>query len=108
MTEERTRAVELTVISGLSGAGRSEAAKAFEDLGWFVIDNLPPALIERMLSLALTPAHGLKRIALVIDARGESFFEEAASELERLRGSAADIPWLPVRGWSSVSIASGR
>jgi UPF0042 nucleotide-binding protein len=87
MTEERTRAVELTVISGLSGAGRSEAAKAFEDLGWFVIDNLPPALIERMLSLALTPAHGLKRIALVIDARGESFFEEAASELERLRGS---------------------
>ena len=81
------RKVQLTVISGLSGAGRSEAAKAFEDLGWFVIDNLPPALIDKMLSLALAPAHGIERIALVIDARGESFFGDAARELERLRGS---------------------
>jgi RNase adapter protein RapZ len=81
------RNVQLTVISGLSGAGRSEAAKAFEDLGWFVIDNLPPALIDKMLSLALAPAHGIERIALVIDARGESFFGDAARELERLRGA---------------------
>ena len=85
--EASDRQVELTVISGLSGAGRSEAAKAFEDLGWFVIDNLPPALIDKMLSLALAPAHGIDRIALVIDARGETFFEEAVPELERLRGA---------------------
>jgi len=39
----RAREIDVTVISGLSGAGRSEAAKAFEDLGWFVIDNLPPS-----------------------------------------------------------------
>jgi RNase adapter protein RapZ len=87
VTTRPASAVELTVISGLSGAGRSEAAKAFEDLGWFVIDNLPPALIDKMLSLALAPAHDVERIALVIDARGESFFGDAIGELERLRGA---------------------
>jgi UPF0042 nucleotide-binding protein len=73
------------VISGLSGAGRSEAAKALEDLGWFVIDNLPPALITKMLSLALAPGNDLRHIALVIDARGGTFFEEAAKALEKMR-----------------------
>jgi UPF0042 nucleotide-binding protein len=80
----RAREVDVTVISGLSGAGRSEAAKALEDFGWFVIDNLPPALIDKMLSLAL--AHSdITRIALVIDARGGMFFDEATDALENLR-----------------------
>lgn len=77
--------VDVTVISGLSGAGRSEAAKVLEDLGWFVIDNLPPALIEKMLSLALAPARDIERIALVIDVRGGTFFNEALTELAKLR-----------------------
>lgn len=81
----RAREVDVTIITGLSGAGRSEAAKAFEDLGWFVIDNLPPALISKMLSLALAPGNDIKRMALVIDARGGTFFNEAASALEKLR-----------------------
>jgi UPF0042 nucleotide-binding protein len=81
---KRARDVDVTVISGLAGAGRSEAAKALEDFGWFVIDNLPPALIDKMLSLAL-PHSDIKRIALVIDARGGMFFDEAASALENLR-----------------------
>ncbi|MDQ3954198.1 MAG: RNase adapter RapZ [Actinomycetota bacterium] len=79
------RNVDITVISGLSGAGRSEVAKVFEDLGYFVVDNLPPALIRTMMKLALTPNSDIKRIALVIDARGGRFFEEAARELEKLR-----------------------
>jgi RNase adapter protein RapZ len=77
--------VDVAVITGLSGAGRSEAAKALEDLGWFVIDNLPPALIEKMLSLALSSGTPIDRMALVIDARGGTFFNEAARELEKLR-----------------------
>ena len=79
------RDVEVTVISGLSGAGMSEAAKAFEDLGWFVIDNLPPALIGKMLSLALAPGHEIKRVALVIDSRGGMFFSEIKDALAELR-----------------------
>ena len=81
----RAREVDVTVITGLSGAGRSEASKALEDMGWFVIDNLPPALISKMLSLALAPGNDIKRMALVIDARGGTFFSEASKELEKLR-----------------------
>lgn len=85
MTVERH--VDLAVISGLSGAGRSEAAKAMEDLGWYVIDNLPPQLIEQMIQLALQPGSLISRIAMVIDARGGTFFEEAERALEALRGT---------------------
>jgi RNase adapter protein RapZ len=82
---EGSRAMDVTVISGLSGAGRSEAAKVLEDLGWFVIDNLPPALIEKMLALVLVPGNGIESLALVIDARGGTFFREALTELDKLR-----------------------
>lgn len=82
---QRAQQVDVLVISGLSGAGRSEAAKALEDLGWFVVDNLPPALIKTMVSLALAPGNDIDLIALVIDARGGTFFSEAMKELEKLR-----------------------
>jgi RNase adapter protein RapZ len=81
----RAKNVDVTIISGLSGAGRSEAAKALEDLGWFVVDNLPPALIKTMMQLALAPGNDIERIALVIDARGGRFFSEAKHELEQYR-----------------------
>ena len=81
----RAREIDVTVISGLSGAGRSEAAKAFEDLGWFVIDNLPPQLIQKMMSLVFAPGSEITRVALVIDARGGTFFKEATKALEKLR-----------------------
>jgi UPF0042 nucleotide-binding protein len=74
-----------TIVTGLSGAGRSEAAKCLEDLGYFVIDNLPPALIERMASLIQRRDTKVRQIALVVDVRGGEFFpelEKALSELE--------------------------
>ena len=90
LSRRDTRHVEVTVITGLSGAGRSEAAKALEDLGWFVVDNLPPALIETMLKLALAPGNELSQIALVIDARGGTFFDEAAEALENVRRNVSN------------------
>jgi UPF0042 nucleotide-binding protein len=56
---------EYVVIAGLSGAGRSQAANSFEDLGWFVIDNLPPALIPKVGELARAPGSSIERVALV-------------------------------------------
>lgn len=91
LSRRATQHVEVTVITGLSGAGRSEVAKALEDLGWFVIDNLPPALITKMLSLALAPGNDINRIALVIDARGGVFFEEAAAALEKVRRDVSNF-----------------
>ena len=79
------RHIEVTVVSGLSGAGRSEAAKALEDLGWYVIDNLPPQLLEKMMALALSPGTLISRMALVVDARGGTFFLEALGALDALK-----------------------
>ena len=56
---------DYVVIAGLSGAGRSQAANDFEDLGWFVIDNLPPALMSKVSELADAPGSTIERIALV-------------------------------------------
>ena len=78
-------AVDFTIITGLSGAGRSEAAKNLEDLGYFVIDNLPPALIERMASLVSGPGIKVKDVALVVDVRGGEFFPELEKALAGLR-----------------------
>jgi UPF0042 nucleotide-binding protein len=79
------RPLEVTVITGLSGAGRSESSKALEDLGWYVIDNLPPQLIETMISLTTSAGSLISRLALVLDARGGAFFEEAEAALDALR-----------------------
>lgn len=73
-----------TIITGLSGAGRSESAKCLEDLGYFVIDNLPPALIEKMAELVTVPGSKVKQVALVVDARGGEFFPELEKSLTQL------------------------
>lgn len=75
---------DFTIITGLSGAGRSEAAKCLEDLGYFVVDNLPPALIGKMAELIATTGEP-KRVAIVADARGGVFFADLAQGLEELR-----------------------
>ncbi|HEX8100263.1 MAG TPA: RNase adapter RapZ [Actinomycetota bacterium] len=76
--------VDFTIITGLSGAGRSEAAKCFEDLGYFVVDNLPPALIRKMAELATTSGNPA-RVAIVADVRGGVFFNELSKGLEDLK-----------------------
>jgi RNase adapter protein RapZ len=73
-----------TIITGLSGAGRSEAARCLEDLGYFVVDNLPPALIGKMAELAIGPG-GPGRVAIVVDARGGVFFSELSRALQELK-----------------------
>ena len=73
-----------TLITGLSGAGRSEAARCLEDLGFFVVDNLPPALIGKMAELATGPG-GPNRVAIVVDARGGVFFSELSRALQDLK-----------------------
>lgn len=78
-----------TILTGLSGAGRSEAAHCLEDLGFFVVDNLPPALLGKMGELAASPG-GPARVAIVVDARGGVFFGELSRALEQLQGLNID------------------
>lgn len=74
----------LAIITGLSGAGRTAAAKVLEDLGYFVVDNMPPSLIERVVDLATTQGSTVDRVALVVDVRGRAFFGDLRSTLDSL------------------------
>jgi UPF0042 nucleotide-binding protein len=79
-------ALDVTIITGMSGAGRSEAANVLEDLGFFVIDNLPPALIGKVAELA-RGGDRPSRYALVVDVRSGMFLDELATALAELRDS---------------------
>ena len=78
--------LDVTIITGMSGAGRSEAANVLEDLGFFVIDNLPPALISKVAELARGKEER-ERFALVVDTRAGAFVDELLAALDDLRES---------------------
>ena len=81
--EDRPVSPGFLIITGVSGAGRSEAAHSLEDIGFFVVDNLPPELLQKMAELASRPG-GPARVAIVVDARGGVFFGELSKALEEL------------------------
>jgi UPF0042 nucleotide-binding protein len=80
---------EFLIITGVSGAGGSTAGDTFEDLGWFVIDNLPPALISTVVELVQKPGSETERVALVV--RTEHYLDELSTALEQLRKASARI-----------------
>jgi len=76
--------IEVAVVTGLSGAGRSTAAKCLEDLGWFVVDNLPPELIATMVELGAQARGAITRVAVVMDVRSRAFTEDLAAIIKDL------------------------
>jgi len=80
--------LDITIVTGLSGAGRSEAANVLEDLGFFVIDNLPPLLIPKVAELARAPGRPPTRYALGADIRSGAL-EDLHVALELLREAGA-------------------
>lgn len=78
---------ELVIITGMSGAGRTEAMHTFEDLGYFCIDNLPPSLLLSLVKSDSIPGQedDQHRLAVVCDARNQSYFRELVQELDKLR-----------------------
>lgn len=84
-----TRSLDLLVVTGMSGAGRSTAARALEDLGWFVIDNLPPSLLGQTLDTLNTAE--IAHLAVVVDVRGGALFPNLEVELVAIRERGIDI-----------------
>lgn len=83
MVQQET--IQIVLITGLSGAGKSHAINCFEDLGFFCVDNLPPTFIPKFAELCLQSGGKINKIALVCDMRGGAFFDhlfEALCELE--------------------------
>ena len=101
---------DVVIITGMSGAGRSTAAKTLEDLDWFVIDNLPPGLLPTMINLARRAKGALPRIAAVMDVRSRAFssdLQSAIAELAthgvrpRARNRAGPRPMPAHQGWAT-------
>ena len=72
---------EILIITGMSGAGRSTVAHSLEDLGWYVVDNMPPALLGNLIQLVTS---SVKKVAVVVDIRGRAFFDDLTKSLSDL------------------------
>ena len=77
--------MEAVIVTGLSGAGKSQAANCLEDLGYYCIDNMPPSLIKNFMMLAINQKSSIEKAAFVIDIRGGEFFDEINPCLQDLK-----------------------
>lgn len=80
---------EMLIVTGMSGAGRSTVGNALEDLGWYVVDNLPPQLLITLLEVASRAGNALPRIAAVVDVRGGRLFSDVEEAIETLRDTTS-------------------
>ncbi|WP_017756377.1 RNase adapter RapZ [Calidifontibacillus oryziterrae] len=82
--------VQLVIITGMSGAGKTVAVQSFEDLGFFCIDNLPPTLLPKFMELVKESGFKMNKIALVMDLRGREFFETLLDAID----SMSEVNWI--------------
>jgi UPF0042 nucleotide-binding protein len=95
--------LELTIVTGMSGAGRSTAAHALEDLGYMVIDNLPPQLLRETIDL-IAERNEVSRLAVVIDSRGGSLFSTAESAIDEVRSEVSQFSMVFLEATDQVLI----
>jgi len=86
----RETPIDVLLVTGMSGAGRSTATRALEDLGWFVVDNLPPAMIQQVLDY-VSRGEISNKVAVVADVRGGTVFDELRTELEIIKSLGHDV-----------------
>lgn len=85
MTDDTDRQ-QVLIVTGMSGAGRSTVGNALEDLGWYVVDNLPPQMLRPLVDLVERAGSTLPKIAAVVDVRGGNLFSDLHEIVETLRG----------------------
>lgn len=89
---------EMLIVTGMSGAGRSTVANALEDLGWYVVDNLPPQMLRPLVELVTRAGANLPKIAAVVDIRGRGFFGDFQELVQALRsGTQVRVIFLEAR-----------
>jgi len=89
---------EMLIVTGMSGAGRSTVANALEDLGWYVVDNLPPQMLRPLVELVERARTNLPTIAAVVDIRGRDFFGDFQEIVQALRsGTQLRVIFLEAR-----------
>lgn len=88
------RSLHLVIVTGLSGSGKTQALKCLEDLGFFCVDNLPPALFLSFAEFCSQRSHTVRKIALCIDIREREFFSDFSENLERLQANVSIVELL--------------
>lgn len=76
--------MKITIVTGLSGAGKSQAVKALEDLGYYCVDNIPPVLVPKFAELCQNSTEAIDKLGLVMDIRGGRFFDDIFESLDGL------------------------
>ena len=76
--------MELVIVTGMSGAGKSQTVRALEDIGYYCVDNMPPQLIPKFVELCSQSGGAIRRVALVMDVRGGEMFSELRDSLTSL------------------------
>ncbi|HET7522044.1 MAG TPA: RNase adapter RapZ [Bacillales bacterium] len=84
--------LQMVIITGMSGAGKTVAMQSFEDLGFFCIDNLPPTLLSKFVELVKESGDKPNKVALVMDLRGREFFESLFEAIDRFSDHASVTP----------------
>lgn len=96
---------ELLIVTGMSGAGRSTAANALEDLGWYVVDNLPPQMLGTLADLVSRTPQTLPKLAVVIDVRGKALFNDMRETLAALERSGVEFSVLFLEASDEVLVS---
>ena len=76
--------IQIIIITGMSGAGKTVAVQSFEDLGYFCIDNLPPTLLPKFIEMVGETGNNLNKLALVMDLRGRDFFDSLFASIDAI------------------------
>ena len=84
--------MELIIVTGLSGAGKSKVINALEDLGYFCVDNVPPQMLEKFAQLGRTSRGNAQRMAMVVDSRGGGMFARFPRGPGEARGGGLPLP----------------
>jgi UPF0042 nucleotide-binding protein len=90
MSKGSVQDVQMVIITGMSGAGKTVAIQSLEDLGYFCVDNLPPTLLPKFLELMKESGNKMNKVALVMDLRGREFFESLIEALDNI----AEKTWI--------------
>lgn len=96
--------LRLMMVTGTSGSGKTQALKCLEDLGFFCVDNLPPALFQKFTELCIQPDKDVKKVALGIDIRERAFFDDLLSNLEALQNDGCEVELLFLEAQDDVLV----
>lgn len=96
--------MQFVIVTGISGAGKSTALRILEDTGFFCVDNLPPALIGKFAEICFTPDSAFNKVAVGVDIRGGTQFDEVYAVLDALKDQKLDATTLFLDASDSVLV----